>query len=121
MRTRGVIGDLLSYHASGLGSGEWLEGGGTPRWVPDPKGHVISDLDFLFSLKYEKLCAGVSVCPKPCQFPGPADPDSPVFSLCVRGAPGPLSDLVPGVYVPGGVPTPGDGAAHPPAGPVQSL
>ena len=120
LRTLGVLGGLLSPHESGLGSGEWLEGGGAPRWVQDPKGHFMSDLDF-FSPKYEKLCADVSVYPRPHQFPGPADSTSPGFSLCVRGAPGPLSDLVPGVYLPGGVPAPGDGAAHPPAGPVQSL
>lgn len=85
LRTLGVLGGLLSPHASGLGNGEWLEGGGAPRWVPDSKGHVMSDLDFLFSLKYKKLYADVSICCKPHQFPGPADSDSPVFfSLCQR-------------------------------------
>lgn len=93
-------------------------GGGRARWVPDPEGDVMSDLDFLFSLKYMK---SVSISPKPRQILGPAEFDLPVFIPCARGAPGPLSDLVPGVHLPGCVPAPGDGAADPAAGAVQSL
>ena len=78
----------------------------------------MSDLDFLFSLKYAK---SVSISPKPRQILGPAEFDLPVFIPCARGAPGPLSDLVPGVHLPGCVPAPGDGAADAAAGAVPSL
>lgn len=55
------------------------------------------------------------------QGPRPPEFDLPALSPCPRGAPGPLSDVVPGIHLPGRVPASGDGAADPSAGAVQSM